>query len=165
MSGPLKLLRVLDLDRPTLDEILGCAAVMKSDRQRYLGALEREMMIGVFARPSTRTRMAFAAAAHGLGLLPFFVNNERLQLARGEEVADTGRSLSSYAALVVAGLPSHARLKALATAATVPVVTHCPTATIPARRSRPCSRFASTSAALTAYASRTSATATTSRTR
>jgi ornithine carbamoyltransferase len=118
----MNLLRLLDLDRPAFDALLDTATAMKAEPTRWLGALKHQTIVGVFALPSTRTRLAFAAAAHRLGMLPFFVGAEVLQLARGEEIADTARSLSSYAALIVARLPSHANLEALATAATVPVV-------------------------------------------
>ena len=118
----MNLLRVLDLDRPALDAVLTCAAEMKAEPHRHRGVLERETIVGVFARPSTRTRLAFAAAAQRLGLLPFFVDTAGLQLARGEELVDTARSLSSYTALIVARLPPHDDLEELAAAATVPVV-------------------------------------------
>jgi ornithine carbamoyltransferase len=118
----MNLLRVLDLDRPAFEAVLACAKDMKAEPHRHLGALERETIVGVFARPSTRTRLAFAAAAQRLGLFPFFVDATGLQLARGEGLADTARSLSSYAALIIARLPSHDDLEALAESATVPVV-------------------------------------------
>jgi len=118
----MNLLCVRDFDRPALDAVLALAADMKAEGSRYSAVLERQMIVGVFARPSTRTRLAFAAGAHRLGALPFFVDTAGLQLARGEELADTARSLSSYAALIVARLPSHDDLEALAAAATVPIV-------------------------------------------
>ena len=119
---PTSLLRVLDLEGAELDQILGCAAELKAHPARRLGALERRTLIGVFARPSTRTRLAFAAAAHRLGVLPLFIDADGLQLARGEQLSDTARSLSSYASLIVARLRAHAEVEALAGAASVPVV-------------------------------------------
>ena len=118
----MNLLRVLDLDASSFAAALDDAGASKAEPSRRRGALAHETLVGVFASPSTRTRLAFATAAHRLGLLPFFVDPEGLQLDRGEDIADTARSLSSYAALIVARLPSHEDVEALAAAATVPVV-------------------------------------------
>jgi ornithine carbamoyltransferase len=133
----MNLLRVLDLDRPSLDGILECAAANKRDPERLRGALERQAMVALFARPSTRTRVAFAAAAHGLGLLPIVLEIDDLQLGRGEELADTARSLSSYVALIAARLQAHAELEQLAAAAHVPVVN------VLSDRHHPCEAIAS----------------------
>jgi ornithine carbamoyltransferase len=79
-------------------------------------------MVALFERPSTRTRVAFAAAAHRLGMLPVFVAPDELQLGHGEEVADTARSLSSYALVIVVRARSHGTVEELAAAASVPVI-------------------------------------------
>ena len=47
-----------------------------------------------FAKPSTRTRVSFEAAAHRLGMLPIMLRPDELQLGRGEPIADTARVLS-----------------------------------------------------------------------
>ena len=118
----MNLLRVLDLKHDELAGVLDAAAAMKAEPRRWFGALDHQTMVALFARPSTRTRAAFAAAAQRLGVLPLFVDADVLQLSRGEDLADTARSLSSYARLLVARLASHADLEELAAAATVPVV-------------------------------------------
>jgi ornithine carbamoyltransferase len=118
----MNLLRVLDLKHDELADVLDAAGAMKAAPRHWFGALDHQTMVALFARPSTRTRVAFAAAAQRLGVLPLFVDADVLQLSRGENVADTARSLSSYARLLVARLPSHGDLEELAAAATIPVV-------------------------------------------
>jgi aspartate/ornithine carbamoyltransferase-like protein len=117
----LNVLRVADL-AGRLDAVLELAAEIKRDPAPWLGRLERQTMIAVFERPSTRTRAAFAAAAHRLGMLPLFVGRDELQLGHGEEAADTARSLSSYASVIVVRASSHERIEELAAAARVPVI-------------------------------------------
>ena len=54
-----------------------------------------------FEKPSTRTRVSFAAAAERLGMLPLLLRPDELQLGRGETTADTARTLSGYADAIV----------------------------------------------------------------
>jgi ornithine carbamoyltransferase len=115
-------LRAADL-AGRLDDVLDLAAAIKRDPAPWLGRLRhRRTMVGLFERPSTRTRVAFAAAAHRLGMLPLFVGPQELQLGSGEELADTARSLSSYASTLVVRARSHATIEELAAAASVPVI-------------------------------------------
>lgn len=55
-------------------------------------------------------------------MLPILTRPDELQLARGETIADTARSLSGYVALIAARVFAHSDLDALAAAATVPLV-------------------------------------------
>jgi ornithine carbamoyltransferase len=114
-------LRAADL-AGRLDALLDLAAAIKRDSEPWLDRLRHRTMVGLFERPSTRTRVAFAAAAHRLGMLPLFVGPQELQLGSGEEIADTARSLSSYASTIVVRARSHATIEELAAGASVPVI-------------------------------------------
>jgi ornithine carbamoyltransferase len=114
-------LRVADLAE-RLEEVVELAAAIKDDAEPWLGRLRHQTMVALFERPSTRTRVAFAAAAHRLGMLPLFVGPEELQLGRGEPVGDTARSLSAYASAIVVRARSHESIEELAAAASVPVI-------------------------------------------
>jgi ornithine carbamoyltransferase len=120
--APTHLLRVLDLEANALEDILELAAAMKIDGRRWFRALEPGVLVGVFSAPSTRTRVAFADAAHRLGLFPLFVDSTTLQLARGEELGDTARSLSTVARLIVTRMHSHVTLEEFARHSSVPVI-------------------------------------------
>ena len=90
-------------------------------RRRGADALPRRIAC-FFEKPSTRTRVSFAAACHRLGALPLMLRPDELQLGRGEPIADTARVLSGYCAAIVIRTFAQARLDELAAAATVPVI-------------------------------------------
>jgi ornithine carbamoyltransferase len=121
-SPALSLLRVLDLGDANLRTVLEHAAAMKREPRRWTGALAPRTLVGLFALPSTRTRLAFAAAAHELGILPVFIDTAATQLSRGEEMHDTARSVSALADVILVRLHSHRQLVEFAEAVNVPVV-------------------------------------------
>ncbi|MEU2718210.1 ornithine carbamoyltransferase [Streptomyces sp. NPDC007205] len=124
MTGevPDDLLRVSDLVPQTLAELLDLAEGMK---QEPLG-WERDLRGGtigcVFEKPSTRTRVSLATAAHRLGMAAIVLNHQELQLGHGETVTDTARVLSSYLDAITVRTFDHAKLQQMADAATVPVI-------------------------------------------
>jgi ornithine carbamoyltransferase len=119
---PLHLLRLGDLDAGSLDEILELAARMKADPHGFLDAFRGETVACYFEKPSTRTRVSFAAAAHRLGMLPLGLSPAELQLGRGETIADTARTLSAYAAAIVMRTFRQEDVEEMARHASVPVV-------------------------------------------
>jgi ornithine carbamoyltransferase len=102
--------------------ILDAASAMKREPAAWDGRLARRTLVGLFALPSTRTRLAFASAAHELGMLPFMIEVETLQLGRGEGKQDTARSISAFARVIVARLRRHADLTELAALVSVPII-------------------------------------------
>jgi ornithine carbamoyltransferase len=116
------LLRIADLSRAELTALLDLAAVFKADPQRRLDALCGEAIACYFAKPSTRTRVSFEAAAHRLGALPIMLRPDELQLGRGEPIADTARVLSSYCSAIVIRTFAQTDVEEVARNAGVPVV-------------------------------------------
>jgi ornithine carbamoyltransferase/argininosuccinate lyase len=76
----------------------------------------------LFTRPSTRTRVSFAAAMEQLGGSAIMLNASELQLSRGEPLEDTARVLSGYLDALVIRWPSQADLETMARYASVPVI-------------------------------------------
>jgi ornithine carbamoyltransferase len=64
------LTRVSDLDPWMLDELLELATTMKEEPARFEDALRGRSIACIFEKPSTRTRVSFAAAAARLGATP-----------------------------------------------------------------------------------------------
>jgi ornithine carbamoyltransferase len=116
------LTRVSDLDSGTLDALLELAARMKAEPAYGEGALHGSSIACIFEKPSTRTRVSFAAAAARLGATPISLAPQELQLGRGESIADTARSLSGYVDANVIRTFAQETVQELARWATVPVV-------------------------------------------
>jgi ornithine carbamoyltransferase len=121
-AGPRHFTRVLDLTPSELRKLLELAARMKAAPERWEGVLHGETIACIFEKPSTRTRVSFAAAIARLGATPVALSPQELQLGRGESIADTARSLSGYCAAIVIRTFAQETVDELARWATVPVV-------------------------------------------
>ena len=115
-------LRISDLSRGELDAVLGLAASIKSHPGTVADAFPGRTLSMYFNKPSTRTRVSFAEGAHHLGLLPLTLGPDDIQLARGETIADTARTLALYSAAIVIRTFAHTDVEELARYADVPVI-------------------------------------------
>jgi ornithine carbamoyltransferase len=114
--------RVSDLTPETLSALLDLAHETKAKSGHCDDALRGETVACIFEKPSTRTRVSFAAAIARLGATPVALSPAELQLGRGESIADTARSLSRYCAAIVIRTFAQATVDELARWASVPVV-------------------------------------------
>jgi ornithine carbamoyltransferase len=121
-SAPSDLLRIADLDARQLYVLLDLAAEMKAAPHGWETALHGDTVAMFFEKPSTRTRVSFAAACQHLGALPLGLRPDELQLGRGEPVSDTARVLAGYASAIVVRTFAHAVLDEMAAAADKPVI-------------------------------------------
>jgi ornithine carbamoyltransferase len=115
-------LRITDLDRGGLLELLERAAEWKLIGRKGPRPLEG-MTIGlVFEKASTRTRVSFEVAAGQLGGHAIFLSPRDTQLGRGEPIQDTARVLARYLDALVVRTFEHEKLAQIAHHASVPVV-------------------------------------------
>ncbi|MBW5486365.1 ornithine carbamoyltransferase [Streptomyces bambusae] len=119
---PDDLLKVGDLDPAVLAAVLDLAAEMKAEPLGRQDDLRGASIGCIFEKPSTRTQVSLAVAAHRLGMQALVLHKDSMQLGHGETVADTGRVLSSYVDAITVRTFEHATVEQLADAATVPVV-------------------------------------------
>ncbi len=120
----------LDLDAlgaQTLRRILDMGHLMKRAGKRAPEALRPPgvadaVLVTIFEKPSTRTRVSFDVAMRQIGGGTISLNHDDLQLGRGESIADTARVLSRYCDVIVIRAQSHDTLLELAAHATVPVI-------------------------------------------
>jgi len=115
-------LRVADLDAAGLAAALDLAAEMKARPHGFVDALRGGTVVCFFEKPSTRTRVSFAAAAERLGMLPLLLRPDELQLGRGETTEDTARTLSGYADAIVIRTFAQATVELVAEASEAPVI-------------------------------------------
>jgi len=114
--------RIADLTPHGLAELLDLATAMKDEYVHCEDELRGRSIACIFEKPSTRTRVSFAAAAARLGATPIALTPQELQLGRGETIADTARSLSGYVDAIVIRTFAQETVEALAQWASVPVI-------------------------------------------
>ncbi len=114
--------RVADLGVHDLGVVLDMAEDLKEAPLQFAELFRGETIACIFEKPSTRTRVSFAAAAAELGATAVSLSPQELQLGRGESLADTARSLSGYCAAIVIRTFAQETVDELAAWATVPVV-------------------------------------------
>ena len=92
--APTDLLRIADMAPSHIEQLLDLAARMKANPHKWIKTLRGQSLACFFEKPSTRTRVSFAAAAYRLGMQPIMLRPDELQLGRGEPITDTARVLS-----------------------------------------------------------------------
>jgi ornithine carbamoyltransferase len=118
------LLSMRDLSTEEIFGLLEDARRFKRERTRGVLSteLEGKTIAMIFEKPSTRTRVSFEVGIRELGGNPLFLSSQELQLARGETIADTARTLSRYVQGIVARVRSHDSLVEFAKHSSVPVI-------------------------------------------
>jgi ornithine carbamoyltransferase len=114
-------LAIPDFSRPELLALFDLAARMKGGdyTERPLAGKTLGM---VFAKSSTRTRVAFEVGAYQLGGHALFLSARDIQLGRGEPIRDTARVLSRYLDGIMIRTFDHADVEELASFASIPVI-------------------------------------------
>ncbi|MEM0340532.1 MAG: ornithine carbamoyltransferase [Acidilobaceae archaeon] len=119
------LLDLIDYEPKEIEEIIKKGLEFKEAYrrgQRRVELLQGRTIALLFEKPSTRTRVSLEVAAYQLGAKTLYLRWDELQLARGETLADTARTLSRYVDGIVARVKSHKTLVELARHSTVPVI-------------------------------------------
>jgi ornithine carbamoyltransferase len=120
----------LDIDRieaRTLRRIIDMARAMKKAGKRVPAKLTPEgigdaVLMLIFEKPSTRTRVSFDVAMRQLGGQSIALNHTDLQIGRGEPISDTAKVLSRYVDAIMVRANKHETLTELAEHASVPVI-------------------------------------------
>jgi ornithine carbamoyltransferase len=117
-------LTLADVPTDTWPALWQRAARLKAERAagKRHETLRGKSVALVFEKSSTRTRVSFEVGVHELGGHAVVLQAEGSQIARGEPIADTARVLSGYCHAIVLRTFGQDRVRALATAAAVPVL-------------------------------------------
>lgn len=115
------LLKIADLNSESLQEIISLAQRYKSEPD-IDKPLHKKVVVELYAKPSTRTRISFAAAIARLGGNCEVVSGNDLQLGRGETIEDTAQVISRYAAAFVIRTFEQKDVERFARSATIPVI-------------------------------------------
>ena len=120
----------LDLDlvpAKTLRRIVDNAHALKKASRKTPARLKPKgiadkVLVMIFEKPSTRTRISFDVAMRQLGGQTIMLNHTDLQLGRGESISDTAQVVSRYIDAIMIRANSHETLSTLAEHASVPVI-------------------------------------------
>jgi ornithine carbamoyltransferase len=115
------------IDAATLRRIVDMGHAMKAAGKRVPDELRPEgiadaVLMMIFEKPSTRTRVSFDVAMRQLGGQTLALNHTDLQVGRGEPISDTAKVLSRYVDVIMIRANKHETLGELAAHATVPVI-------------------------------------------
>jgi ornithine carbamoyltransferase len=125
--GPRHFIDLDALPAATLRAIVDAAHAMKKAGKRVPvhlrpKGIEDAVLLMIFEKPSTRTRVSFDVAMRQLGGQTISLNSSDLQSGRGESPSDTAKVLSRYGDAIMIRTSGHARIMELADNATVPVI-------------------------------------------
>ncbi len=123
-SSKRDLLSIQDLSSADIERILNLALRLKKEHRAGKGRqLLRGKTLGmIFQKPSTRTRVSFEVGLYQMGGDAVYLSATDIQLARGETIEDTAKTLSGYLDCIMARVYDHADVQKLATYATIPVI-------------------------------------------
>ncbi len=105
-----------------MKEVVQSAMELKKEGERDREDLEGKVLISLYEKPSTRTRLSFETAMKNLGGHSIIMDFKSSQISRGETMADTARVLSRYSHVISARLFKHSTLEELSKWSTVPVI-------------------------------------------
>ena len=105
------------------EDIVVLAHEIKQHPERYTQRCAGKIMATLFYEPSTRTQMSFQAAMLRLGgSIIGFDNPSTSSVAKGENLKDTTKVVSTYGDILVMRHPSPGAVKAAAISAECPVI-------------------------------------------
>lgn len=122
--GGLDLISIVDFTRDEITHILDNAEEMEKRSRKERSALATDrIMAALFFEPSTRTRLSFEAAMHGLGgRVIGFDSEEGSSVSKGETLWDTICTVDQYCDIIVLRHPQDGAARLAAEAAQVPVI-------------------------------------------
>ena len=118
------LLTLNELDKKEIEAIMNNAIKLKKELKAGIckPLLKNKTLAMIFQKPSTRTRVSFETGMFQLGGHALNLSSDELQLARGETIEDTAKTLSRYVDIIMARVYSHEEIEILAKNSTIPVI-------------------------------------------
>jgi len=118
------LLKLLDLSREDITEILNTADQLKYSQRHHLAHdyLKGKTLAMIFEKNSTRTRVSFETGMFQLGGHALFLSGKESQIGRGEPVEDTARVLDRYCDGIMIRTFAQEEVEGLAGHCAIPVI-------------------------------------------
>jgi len=117
------IISIKDFSREEIDYILKIAQAMEPIAAKGSDMLRGKILATLFFEPSTRTRLSFEAAMHKLGGSTIgFAEAEIASVKKGENLADTVRTVENYADVIAVRHPLEGAARLAAEFAKVPII-------------------------------------------
>ena len=118
------LLKLMDLSKEEIDEILDTADKLKYEKKNGIThhILKGKTLGMIFEKSSTRTRVSFEVGMYDLGGAALFLSSRDLQIGRGEPVEDTARVLSRYVDGIMIRTYEQEEVETLAKFSSIPII-------------------------------------------
>jgi len=117
------IISIRDFSREEIDYILKVAGAMEPLARKGSDILKGKILATLFFEPSTRTRLSFEAAMHKLGGSTIgFAEAEIASVRKGENLADTVRTVENYADVIAIRHPLEGAARLAAEFAKVPII-------------------------------------------
>ena len=111
-----------DASKEELSAILDLADFYKKNRSDEVGYLATQSIGLIFLKHSTRTRISFEVGVQELGGRALYLDQNGLQIGRGESLEDTANVLSGYLHGIVIRGYEHSEIADFAKACSIPVI-------------------------------------------
>jgi aspartate carbamoyltransferase catalytic subunit len=117
------IISIKDFSRDEIDYILKIAKTMEPIATKGSDMLKGKILATLFFEPSTRTRLSFEAAMHKLGGSTIgFAEVEIASVKKGENLADTVRTVENYADVIAVRHPLEGAARLAAEFAKIPII-------------------------------------------
>lgn len=117
------IISIKDFSRGEIDYVLSITQTMEPLAQKGSDMLKGKILATLFFEPSTRTRLSFEAAMHKLGGSTIgFAEAEIASVRKGENLADTVRTVENYADVIAIRHPLEGAARLAAEFAKVPII-------------------------------------------
>jgi len=117
------IISIKDFSREEMDYILEIAETMEPLAVKGSDMLRGKILATLFFEPSTRTRLSFEAAMHKLGGSAIgFAESEIASVKKGENLADTIRTVENYADVIALRHPLEGAARFAAEFARIPII-------------------------------------------
>jgi aspartate carbamoyltransferase catalytic subunit len=117
------IISIKDFSRDEIDYIMKIAQAMEPIATQGSDMLRGKILATLFFEPSTRTRLSFEAAMHKLGGSTIgFAEAEIASVKKGENLADTVRTVENYADVIAVRHPLEGAARLAAEFAKVPII-------------------------------------------
>ncbi|MBK7406555.1 MAG: ornithine carbamoyltransferase [Phycisphaerales bacterium] len=116
------LLSISQLSVPEVGAIFATAGAMKQDLTPFAGSLAGRSIIGLFEKPSLRTRVTFEVGPQKLGAYVMYYDHSKQRIGERESPKDYAKNLERWVDCIVARVYEHRVLAEMAEHASVPVI-------------------------------------------